>query len=229
MTARLAVWCVGGSGGTPAGLYGWAATDRLPYIGCGVSLGAGAVVSGLQAPDRGYHGAQAAVIPVSAAAASAGAVWTTLPPATTVVVVSLDAADEADLSTLALGLSGAVRTADANGSELPPTLVTAGGRGHLLFAVSPDPTAPPSSVVVSVATGSGWRLAGVLGGTSDVATIAARIAASGTADCVAPLIQEPTGSATVAWVPASPPPATSPNPVSAAAESPPRGTEASTS
>jgi large repetitive protein len=229
MTARLAIWCVGGSGGTPAGLYGWAATDRLPYIGCGVSLGAGAVVSGLQAPDRGYRGAQAAVIPVSAAAASAGAVWTTLPPATTVVVVSLDAADKADLSTLALGLSGAVRTADANGSELPPTLVTAGGRGHLLFAVSPDPTAPPSSVVVSVATGTGWRLAGVLGGTSDVATIAARIAASGTADCVAPLIQEPTGSATVAWVPASPPPATSPNTASAAAESPPRGTEASTS
>ncbi len=218
MTARLALWCVGGADAPPAGLCGWAATDRLPYIGCGVSLGAGAVVSGLPGPDRGYHHAQAAVIPVSAAAAAAAAVWTALPPATTVVVVSLDAADAADLSSLALGLSGAVRATDANGDQIPPTLVTAGGRGHLLYAVAPDPADPsPAAIVVSAVTASGWRLAGVLGGTSDLATIAARIAARGAADCVAPLVQGSTGSATVTWVPAPP------------ADPPPPGTEASAS
>lgn len=230
MTARLAVWCVGGSGATPAGLCGWAATDHLPYIGCGVSLAAGAAVSGLRPPDRGYRRAQAAVHPIGAAAAQAGAVWTTLPATTTVVVVSLDAADEADLSSLALGLSGAVRVAGADGNALPPTLVTAGGRGHLLYAIAPDPAAPPpGSVTVSVVTGSDWRLAGVLGGTSDVATIAARIAAAGAAACTAPLIQGATGSATVTWTPAAPastppPPATPPPAAPPPAATPPPGT-----
>jgi hypothetical protein len=206
MTARLAIWCVGGSGAVPAGLWGWAATDRLPYVGCGVSLGAGAVVSGLPAPDRGYRHAQAAIVPVSAAAAKAGAVWTTLPSATKVVVVSLDAASGADLSSLALGLSGAVRSTDANGNEIPPTLVTAGGRGHLLYGVTPDQASPsPANIVVSVVADRDWRLSGVLGGTSDLATVAAQLAARGAAHCVAPLVQGSTGSATVAWAPANPP------------------------
>jgi large repetitive protein len=222
MTARLAIWCVGGSGSTAAGLSGWAATDRLPYIGCGVSLGAGAVISGLPAPDRGFRRVQAAVAPIAAAAASAGAVWTTLPAGTTVVVISLDATADADLSSLSLGLSGAVRSADANGDPIPPTLVTAAGRGHLVYAVSPDQAGGPAAgVVVSVITGSEWRLAGVLGGTSDVATIAARLAASGAAGCVAPLIQGPTGSAAVSWAPAASPPTAVPPSTGAAPGAPP--------
>ena len=211
MTARLAIWCVGGSGSAGAGLSGWAATDRLPYIGCGVSLGASAVISGLPAPDRSFRGAQAAVQPIAAAAASAGAVWTTLPAGTTVVAISVDTTADADLSSLSLGLSGAVRSTDASGDPIPPTLVTAGGRGHLVYALSPDQAgASAASIVVSVVTGSQWRLAGVLGGTSDVATVAAALAASGAAGCVAPLIQGATGSAAVSWIPATPPPSTPP-------------------
>jgi hypothetical protein len=129
-----------------------------------------------------------------------------LPSATKVVVVSLDAASGADLSSLALGLSGAVRSTDANGNEIPPTLVTAGGRGHLLYGVTPDQASPsPANIVVSVVADRDWRLSGVLGGTSDLATVAAQLAARGAAHCVAPLVQGSTGSATVAWAPANPP------------------------
>ena len=157
MTARLAIWCVGGSGSAGAGLSGWAATDRLPYIGCGVSLGADAVISGLPAPDRSFRGAPAAVSR-SRRRRPARRRGTTLPAGTTVVAISVNTTADADLSSLSLGLSGAVRSTDASGDPIPPTLVTAGGRGHLVYALSPDQAgASAASIVVSVVTGSQWR------------------------------------------------------------------------
>jgi hypothetical protein len=196
-TAILVAWCVGGAGVTPAGLSGWSATDRLPYVGAGVTLAAGAVVTGLAAPDRNFRAAEAAWASVAGPAARAIAVTTTLAAATTVVVVSIDAGAGAELTGLSLGLDGATRPTLADGSTAAPTLVAAGGRSHLVYDVVPAGTGP---VVVSVGTGPAWRLAGVLGGPAGAAVTAARLAAGGAGTVAQPLVQGPTGQATIQWI-----------------------------
>jgi hypothetical protein len=207
-TALIALLCTGGSGAVAAGLAGWTASDRLPYVGSGVSLASRAVVTGLAAPDRSFRSASAATANAAGPAASASAVKTWLPSDTSTVVVSIDATEDADISALALGLTGAIRAAAADGGEQAPTVVTAGGRAHLLYAVEPDPASSAGTdIEVSVVTGNTWRLAGVLGGTADVAITATAIASQGASAVVAPMVQASTGNATVRWAaPSSPQP-----------------------
>jgi hypothetical protein len=203
-TARLVAWCTGGTGVPPAGLAGWSATDRLPWVGAGVTLAAGSVVTGFPAPDRGFRSADAAWVTAATPAAQASVVATELPPTTTVVVVSVDASADADLAQFSLGLSGAQRLAQPDGTASAPILVASGGRAHLCYDVVPTGAGP---VVVSVGSGPAWRLAGALGGPGDAATTASQLAAVGAGNCVAPLICSPTGLATVQWVPAAAGPA----------------------
>jgi hypothetical protein len=210
-TALIALLCTGGSGAIPAGLAGWTASDRLPYVGSGVSLASRAVVTGLAAPDRSFRSASAATANAAGPAASATAVRTWLPSDTATVVVSIDATEGADISALTLGLTGAIRVAAADGGEQAPTMVTAGGRAHLLYAVQPDPAfSAGTDIEVSVVTGNTWRLAGVLGGTADVATTATAIASQGASAIVAPMVQASTGTATVRWAAPSSPQPTAP-------------------
>ncbi len=86
---------------------------------------------------------------------------------------------------------------------VPPTVVTAGARMHLLYPVVPSgpggPAGAPAGVEVTVGSDASWRLAGVLGGPADVATTAARLAAQGAAAVAAPLVRAPAGSARVIW------------------------------
>jgi hypothetical protein len=143
-----------------------------------------------------------ATVPAGAAAAGAGFVTTRLPADTQVVVVSVDpAGDDRDLTGLTLGLDGASRLTGPDGAALPPTVVTAGARMHLLYGVVPATAGadPPAAVEVTVGTSASWRLTGLLGGPADPATTAARIAAYGVAAIAAPLLRAPTGSATVSW------------------------------
>jgi len=209
-TARVALWCVGGDGRRPAGLAGWTDVSRLPQAGARTLLGADAVVNGVPRAKRGPAGVTGAAVSTATvqagvAVADAGFVTTRLPADSAVVVVSVDpAGDDRDLAGLTLGLDGASRPTGPDGAPLPPTVVTAGARMHLVYAVVPAPppaaaNALPPAVEVTVGTSASWRLTGVLGGPADAATTAARIAAQGTAAAAAPLLRAPTGSATVSW------------------------------
>jgi hypothetical protein len=207
-TARVALWCVGGDGTRPAGLAGWTDASRLPQAGARTLLGTDAVVTGVPRARRGPAAVSAATVPAGQAAAAPGFTTTRLPADTSVVVVSVDpAGDDHDLTGLTLGLAGANRATGADGAPVPPAVVTAGARMHLIYQVSPaDPAtgaAAPPAVEVTVGTTAAWRLSGVLGGTAGaagtVAQIAAQIAARGAAATAAPLLRAPTGSATVSW------------------------------
>jgi hypothetical protein len=57
-------------------------------------------------------------------------------------------------------------------------------------------------VTVTVASGDGWRLAGVLGTTAPVAEVAGRLARDGLDTSVAPLVVGTEGSLRVGWLPA---------------------------
>lgn len=214
-TARLVAWCVGGQAGSggaapaprSAGMAGWSAADRLPYVGAGISLARDCVVAGLPAPRRGDRDAQAGHHLVAAPAAAAPVIRTVLPGGTSLVVVSLDTTEEADLSGLTVGIDGASRPAAPDGAVAAPVVVSARGRAHLLYDVAPPApgTGQPAPVTVSVGTAPTWRLAGVLGGTGTAASTAPLLAAGGTAHLLAPLLQAPAGSAQLRWaMPAQP-------------------------
>jgi hypothetical protein len=208
--ARVALWCVGGDGTRAAGLAGWTDVSRLPQVGSRTLLGADAVVNGAASARRGPAAASAANVPAVGAVTGTGFVTTRLPADIRVVVVSVDpTGDDRDLTGLTLGLDGASRAMGPDGAAVPPTVVTAGARMHLLYAIDPaasvgaglagSKTAGPAGVEVTVGTDVSWRLAGVLGGSADVATVAAQLAAQGAAAAAAALVRAPVGSARVAW------------------------------
>ena len=198
-TARLVAWCVGGTDTDPAGFAGWAATDRLPHVGAGVTLGRDAVVTGIAPPRRGHRNAQAGHQLVAAPASNSQVISTTLPQSTSVVVVSLDAADAGDLSGLTVGIAGGSRVTGAGGLPTPPQIVSAHGRSHLVYDVSPDAVARNGNVVVTVGSDPTWRVVGVMGGPGTAASTASLLAATGAAHLLAPLLHAPTGSAKVRW------------------------------
>jgi hypothetical protein len=225
-TALLVAWCVGGQAGAglpgaaaaTAGMAGWSATDLLPYVGAGVSLSRDCVVAGLPAPRRSDRNAQAGHSLVAAPAAAAPVIRTVLPAGTSVVVVSLDTTEAADLSDLTVGIDGAARTSTGTpGAVAAPVVVAARGRTHLLYDLAGGAPAAgqPGPVTVSVGTSPSWRLAGVMGGVGTAATTAPLLAASGAAHLLAPLLRAPTGSAKLNW--SAPPP---PGPALAAAGEP---------
>ena len=198
-TARLVAWCVGGTDTDPAGFAGWSATDRLPHVGAGVTLGRDAVVTGIAPPRRGHRNAQAGHQLVAVPAGTSQVISTTLPQATSVVVISLDTADAADLSGLTIGIAGGSRATGADGTPTPPQIVSARGRSHLVYDVSPDAVARNSSLVVTVGSDPTWRVVGVMGGPGTAASTASLLAATGAAHLLAPLLHAPTGSAQVRW------------------------------
>jgi hypothetical protein len=89
------------------------------------------------------------------------------------------------------GIDGATRLDGA------PTLVVAGGRSHLVYAV-----ASQGPVTVTVGADPRWELAGVLGSGQQAADVAALLARLGLDDAVgAPVIAGAEGTLQVAWVP----------------------------
>ena len=139
---------------------------------------------------------------VAAPAAAAPVIRTVLPAGTSVVVVSLDTTEAADLSGLTVGIDGAARASTGTaGASAAPVVIAARGRTPLLYDLAgPAPAAgQPGPVTVSVGTSPSWRLAGVMGGPGTAATTAPLLAASGAAQLLAPLLQAPTGSAQLNW------------------------------
>ena len=165
-----------------------------------MTLGRDAVVTGIAPPRRGHRNAQAGHQLVAVPAGTSQVIATTLPPGTSVVVVSLDTADAADLTGLTVGIAGGSRPAGADGNPTPPQIVSVRGRSHLVYDVSPDAVARNSSLVITVGSDPSWRVVGVMGGAGTAASTASLLAATGAAHLLAPLLHAPTGSAQVRWV-----------------------------
>jgi hypothetical protein len=112
-------------------------------------------------------------------------------------VVVIDAADTAGAAPegLVTGIDGATRL------DAAPTLVVAGGRSHLVYAV-----ASQGPVTVTVGADPRWELAGVLGSGQQAADVTALLARLGLDDAVAaPVIAGAEGTVQVAWVPPAAP------------------------
>ena len=156
--ARVAVWCVGGDGTRPAGLAGWADLSRLPQVGSRTLLAADAVVNGAASARRGPAAVSAATVPAAGAVADGGFVTTLLPADTQVIVVSVDPAGaDRDLTGLTLGLDGAARGTAADGTPVPPAVVTAGARMHLLYPVVPSAPGGAALAPLAARPGRGHR------------------------------------------------------------------------
>ena len=203
------------------GLLGWHGGQALPYVGWATMLAAGAVVTveGDVARRRGRPVAAGFVLASSVVTGDRLVRTRFAAPVATVVVV-IDAADTAGAAPegLVTGIDGATRLDDA------PTLVVAGGRSHLVYAV-----ASQGPVTVTVGADPRWELAGVLGSWQQAADVAALLARLGLDDAVAaPVIAGAEGAMQVAWVPpASPPgPAGPPGPAAPPGPAGPGGQEA---
>ena len=153
-----------------AGLSGWHAGLRMPYVGHGGAVGPGCVVRSTT-DGLGRHRERAETGWVSGAELARGVttVSTRFMTAPRSVVLILDdpAVTGRDIGArqLLLGIDGAHRAADAAGTELPPVLMTMDNRSVLAYEVVPelDAAGLPRPVVVSVASEEGWSLVGVMG------------------------------------------------------------------
>jgi len=183
--------------GSP-GLLGWHGGQALPYVGWATMLAAGAVVTveGDVARRRG-RAVPAGFVLASSVVTGDRLVRTRFAVPVATVVVVMDAADTAGAAPegLVTGIDGATRLDDA------PTLVVAGGRSHLVYAV-----ASLGPVTVTVGVDPRWELAGVLASSQRAADVAALLARLGLDDAVAaPVVTGAGGTLQVAWVPPADP------------------------
>ena len=217
-TERIAIAAVGSAaGGAAPGLPGWHSGQSLAYVGWSTALAAGAIVRAEgRVSARGPRTLPTGWVQVAELVSGAGLVETRFAVPVDVVAVIIDDPAQvvgADERLLGLGLSGATRRAGANGSPVPATLIVTGGRTFRLFEVIADPADRVPGVTVTIASGPGWRLAGVVGATGPVADVAG-LARQGLDAAVAPLIAGVSGSITLGWTgqPAPPEPRLAPNP-----------------
>jgi hypothetical protein len=104
---------------------------------------------------------------------------------------------------LSLGLTGADRLANPDGSPRAPLSVVRGNRTFLVYEIAPTLKEP---VVVSVASEDGWHLAAVLGSAGSASVAADLLVARGLDAIVKPVLPGNGGSRTLSWVEAPPPP-----------------------
>jgi hypothetical protein len=126
-----------------------------------------------------------------------------------VAVIVLDDPGAGAAQNLSLGLGGAARPTQSDGSPALPRAVVRANRTFLIYDLKPDGKGP---VTITVASDEGWQLAGVMGG-----TVAADIAAGWVTDrgidaVVRPVLPGTGGSRTLQWIAAQAPPPVSPTP-----------------
>jgi hypothetical protein len=164
--ARVAVATVGQATSGEPKVAGWQSGTLLAQVGRTALLAPGASVHLATPLLTRRHGQPTAQALLRAADVinSADTVTTRLPADTEVVVIVLDAApnaDPSDLPPIAI---------DGSPPEQAPTVVAAGHRLRLLYAVTPAAATPAErrNVKVTVDTGDQWHLAGVLGSRGEV-------------------------------------------------------------
>jgi hypothetical protein len=200
---RLAVAPIG-EGALPASAAGWHAGMTLPYVGWGTALGVDAAVR-VQGPPVARRGDRFRAGWVEAAelvAGTASVITRFSRPVDVVVVVIDDPVADAG-RTLLLGLDGARQAVGDDGLPLPPTTVLAGNRAFLAYRIEADDVTVPVSV--TVASGTGWHVVGVLGASGSPADVTAALAARGIDSMVGAAVPPGRGEVTLQWLAVEPP------------------------
>jgi hypothetical protein len=198
---RLAVAPIG-SGSVPPSASGWHAGMTLPYVGWGTALGVDATVR-VEGPSLSRRGDRFRAGWVEAAELVAGAasvITRFSRPLEVVVVVIDDPLADAGRGLL-LGLDGARQATGADGEPVPPTTVVAGNRAILAYRVETD-AAAGRPVSVTVASGTGWHVVGVMGTTGAPADVTAALAGRGFDSVLGAAVPPGRGEVTVGWAPA---------------------------
>jgi len=173
---------IGQGSGVPSqlGLAGWHAGMQLPYAGRSTAVGPGCVVHTV-GERLGAHDQRLDAGWVSGAELARGTstVTTTFTGVPRTVVIVLDdpaaAGDPVAARQLLLGLDGATRLHEADGSDRAPVLLASDNRSVLAYDVVADGDRP---LVVTIATQAGWSLVGVMASGSVDATGAVALIAS---------------------------------------------------
>jgi hypothetical protein len=198
-TALVAVQA-GGTLDVADGLAGWHEQTRVAALGTHAALAAGCVLA-IEAPGTAP---QVGWLPASEAVRDAAAVTTRFDRSVRTVVVVLAEADPTRLDGVQLDLLGAERALGADRRPLAPTVVLAGTRAAVVYAVDPGDDGP---VQVRVAAGGDWRVVGVLAGLMGVDEVARVIAERGVAAVAGRLLAAAGDGCRVRWVaPNAPPP-----------------------
>jgi len=191
-----------GPGSVPPSASGWHAGMTLPYVGWGTALGVDATVR-VEGPPLSRRGDRFRAGWVEAAELVAGAasvITRFSRPVEVVVVVVDDPLADAGRSLL-LGLDGARQATGADGEPVPPTTVVAGNRAILAYRVETD-AARGRPVSVTVASGTGWHVVGVMGTTGAPADVTAALAGRGFDSVLGAAVPPGRGEVTVEWAPA---------------------------
>jgi hypothetical protein len=209
-TERLVVAVAGDAFQESAGLSGWHAGTALAYVGWSSALAAGSVVRAEGASVRSSRHRRTAGWIRGSELVDGTTIVTTrfVVPVATVVVAIDDPANTDAGRNLSLGLQGATRATSKDGTAQPSRAVVRGNRTFLIYAVRQDGKSPVS---VSVASESGWHLAGVMAASLDVAAVADLVATRGLDAIVRAVLPGTTGSRTLSWLepdrePNDPPP-----------------------
>ncbi|HEY1280556.1 MAG TPA: hypothetical protein VGF22_12850, partial [Acidimicrobiales bacterium] len=193
-----------GTGAPVPSAAGWHASMTLPYLGWGTALAVDATVRFEGSPlTRRDDRFRAGWVEAAELVAGTGTVITRFGRPVDVVVVVIDDPVTDAGRRLLLGLDGAVQAVGADGAPVPPTTVVAGNRAFLAYAVEPDASAAPD-VSVTVASGTGWHVVGVLGTVGAPADVAAALAARGLDSALGAAAPPGRGQVTVRWEPAPP-------------------------
>jgi len=191
-------------------LSGWHAGTALAYVGWSSALAAGSVVRAEGASVRSSRHRRTAGWIRGSELVDGTTIVTTrfVVPVATVVVAIDDPANTDAGRNLSLGLQGATRATSKDGTAQPSRAVVRGNRTFLIYAVRQDGKSPVS---VSVASESGWHLAGVMAASLDVAAVADLVATRGLDAIVRAVLPGTTGSRTLSWLepdrePNDPPP-----------------------
>ncbi|MGE0100786.1 MAG: DUF6603 domain-containing protein [Blastocatellales bacterium] len=155
----------GQSEATAAGLAGWHAGMQMPYAGWATAIAPGCIVrSTSDAVKLHRERLDAGWINGAELAQGVTTVTTTFSEAVTTVVLAIDDpsafGDQVDGRQLLMGLDGAKRAANPDGSDRAPVLLSMENRSVIAYDIVPEPNRP---VVVTVASQSGWSLVGVMG------------------------------------------------------------------
>jgi hypothetical protein len=201
--ASLVVVQADGSVDVGEGMAGWHHRSRVSALGSHAATGAGCVIvveSQTSGPGIGWASAHDVVL-------GAGAVLTRFSrPVSTVAIVVEQTAPER-IEGLALELAGADRVTGPDGAPLPPTVVLSGTQAVLIYAVDPD---GEQGVEVRVRAGGDWHIAGVLGGTESVDTVAHVIAERGVLAAAGRVLSTTGDGCQIGWQQPAPPTKTAP-------------------
>jgi hypothetical protein len=203
-TERVAVAVAGAANQDAPGLSGWIASTALAYIGWATALAAGAVVRVENASvTRTRHRRTAGWIRGAELVDGTSLVITRFVDPITVVVIALDDPGAEGARNLSLGLAGASRAKQADGTSKPPSAVVRANRTFLTYDIVPD---GKNAVTVTVGSESGWHLAGVMGGNVPADVVAGWVTGRGIDAVVRAVLPGTGGSRTLQWIGVQGPP-----------------------